>query len=395
MNQLAEPNPTPRNRIGFVCLTLGEPSETWLWRQAIGLRRYELCVLTWKYRNRGSFPLGDVEWHEMAFDPTPYEGPRRWIHRIQSTGTRNFFGTVGRERRWLIDIATQRRLAGFLCHFGWSALRMAPVGIATGIPIVAHFHGVDLTASLKNHWYRWSLRQSIRDFAAFVTVNDRQRDTLVDLGAKKEAIHVIPCGVPVEQFSPINAPVSETPRLLAVGRFVEKKAPLTTLRAFDRCITKGARANLVMVGDGPLLSKAKAFVSARGLQGHVSFTGAIGNEQVLELMHKSDVFLQHSVTAANGDMEGWPVSIAEAVACGMPVIATRHAGIPLQIAHGKTGYLVKEHGEVEMSKYMMDLLANPQTRREMSAAARWLALERFDHRVQMEKLEAVIADSIG
>jgi len=395
MNINTQPDSSSRHRIGVICLTLGQPSETWLWRQIVGLRRHKPTVITWNYKNPTSFPLQGIEWHRVAFPPTPYDDSGRWLHRFRTVPSGNFYGTTGAERRWLIELTGERRLRAFLCHFGWSALRMVPVALATGVPIIAHFHGVDITARLRNRWYRWSLKNSIKHFHALVAVNDFQRDILVGLGAKKDAIHVIPCGVPVREFFPHHSKAKSPVRFLTVGRFVEKKAPLTTLRAFDRCIAAGGRAHLLMIGDGPLLPQAKDFVSAHGLQRHVSFLGALGSTDVLDFMRTSDAFLQHSVTAPNGDMEGWPVSIGEAAACGLAVIATRHAGIPSQIVHGETGYLVEEYDELRMSNFMMALIRDRELRLNMGAAARRFALENFDHEVQIDTLEQVVANSIS
>ena len=125
-----------------------------------------------------------------------------------------------------------------------------------------------------------------------------------------------------------------------------------------------------MLGDGPLLAQVLAEVTRLGLDDAVTVPGMVTSAQVQEAMSKARVFLQHSVTAQNGDVEGLPVAILEAMAAGLPVVSTVHSGIPEAVLDGQTGHLVAE-GDVEgMAAGVLDLLADPVKAAAFGAAGR-------------------------
>ena len=118
----------------------------------------------------------------------------------------------------------------------------------------------------------------------------------------------------------------------------------------------------------------------------VMFTGVLAHDQGRTLMQHSLAFVQHSITAPNGDTEGTPVGIMEASASGLPVVSTRHGGIPDAVIHEKTGYLVEEGDEHAMGQYMIKLCENPELAREMGLKGRKHMQEHYEHSDQISKL---------
>ena len=132
-----------------------------------------------------------------------------------------------------------------------------------------------------------------------------------------------------------------------------------------------------MVGDGPLLEDARQLVNDLQLQDRVQFLGVKSQEEVAALMCQVRVFVQHSLVAPDGDSEGNPVSVMEAQLSGLPVIATRHAGIPEVVLDGETGVLVAE-GDVEaMAEAMLTLLKKPMLAQQFGQAGQKRAREHF------------------
>jgi len=165
-----------------------------------------------------------------------------------------------------------------------------------------------------------------------------------------------------------------------VGRFVDKKASYLTLMAFAQVQKQFPEAALLMVGDGILLATCKQLVKSLQLN-HVQFTGVLTPEIIREQMAASFCLVQHSVQAANGDKEGTPVAVLEAGAAGLPVVATRHAGIPDVVIEGETGLLVDE-GDVEaMAAAMIQLYADRALAAKMGVQAR----SRIQQHFTMEK----------
>jgi glycosyltransferase involved in cell wall biosynthesis len=180
-----------------------------------------------------------------------------------------------------------------------------------------------------------------------------------------------------------------------VGRFVEKKRPDITLRAFAKAARDHPQVNLDMVRDGPLLDPCRTLAGGLGVADRVAFHGALPHDKVAAHMARAEVFLQHSMTAPSGDAEGVPTSIQEAIACGMVVISTRHAGIPEIVMEGQTGFLVDE-GDEEAFAAMIGKVAGSETdRAALGQRARAYAVAELDKAMLTARLERVLADAVA
>jgi glycosyltransferase involved in cell wall biosynthesis len=326
----------------------------------------------------------------VPFNPLPHHGGGRWLLRLRNLPQRNFYGALGAECEALEGVVDAVKPEVILCHFGTVALRVLPPAMRCGVPLVVHFHGIDITGALSDRWYSWSLRRWLGHFAAMVIVAEYQREILLSLGASNERIHLIPCGVPIEDLA-VQTGLGNLPcRFVSVGRLVDKKSPLPTLRAFAHCLAQVPGCQLRIVGDGPLLEAARRTAEELGVAGQVTFLGCQAREVVAEELVGASVFVQHSVTSASGDMEGWPVAIAEAMAAGLPVVATRHAGIPDQVTEGDSGFLVAEHDWQTMGERMVRLARDPDLRLPMGIRSRATAVRRFDQSQMVARLEEVL-----
>lgn len=191
---------------------------------------------------------------------------------------------------------------------------------------------------------------------------------------------------------PLAEDVGKAPcRFIMVGRLVEKKRPDLSIQAFARCASLCPDVELAVIGDGPMLAKCEDLARTLGLSDRIQWMGVQSNEFVRDALAKSSVFLQHSVTAVNGNKEGWPVSIAEAAGAGLPIVSTRHAGILDQIEEGVGGYLVDEGDWESMAAHMITLAKNPDERVRMGAAAR-AAILKYDVANQIAELEDVLLE---
>jgi glycosyltransferase involved in cell wall biosynthesis len=215
------------------------------------------------------------------------------------------------------------------------------------------------------------------------------RRKLVSLGAPPAKVHLNPYGIDCTAFDRSN-PAGAPPVLLAVGRFIEKKAPHITIEAFSKAHRALPGARLRMVGDGPLLDECRALAKALGVADAVAFLGAQPHAVVQEEMRRARGFVQHSVEAANGDCEGTPVAILEASASGLPVVSTRHAGIPDVVLEGETGILVDERDTDAMAAGMIALLREAELARRLGEAARRRTQSRFSKQQSDGRLWAVI-----
>jgi colanic acid/amylovoran biosynthesis glycosyltransferase len=165
---------------------------------------------------------------------------------------------------------------------------------------------------------------------------------------------------------------AEPPRLISVGRLIEKKAHLFTLRALAQLRERRPDIDFRfdIVGEGPDEAALKAEAARLKLMDRVTFHGALPHDRTLALLNAASVFVLPSVTAANGDMEGIPVSIMEAMAQGLLVISTFHSGIPELVEPGKEGILVPERDEAALSQKIEWALTHAECWPEFAKSAR-------------------------
>ncbi|MBW2937719.1 glycosyltransferase [Aureisphaera sp. CAU 1614] len=254
------------------------------------------------------------------------------------------------------DSLKKHQISVVLVEYGIHAHAILPIIKMAKLPMVVHFHGFD--ASVPEAIERCNHYKEVFEYASSViVVSTVMKQMLIELGCPAEKIIYTPCG-PRPEFGAVR-PLFSTKQFIAIGRFVDKKAPYYTLLAFKRVVDKYPNAKLKMAGDGPLINTCENLVRHLKLESNVQFLGVISSEDFKTHLSQSIAFVQHSVRASNGDMEGTPVSVMEAGLAGLPVISTNHAGIPDVILHNETGLLSEEHDVERMGEYMLQLLDNP------------------------------------
>jgi glycosyltransferase involved in cell wall biosynthesis len=214
-------------------------------------------------------------------------------------------------------------------------------------------------------------------------------NALVALGANPSKVHYNPYGINCKLFHRVNVLASDI-RFLAVARFAEKKAPLNTIKAFSEVVRIYPTARLIMAGIGPLFEKAKELVTELRIADNVDFKGVLNPQQIVDEMKNTRAFVQHSVTASDGDSEGTPNSILEASATGLPIISTRHAGIKEAVIHEKTGYLVEEHDVQTMATYMIKLAGSKELAAQLGSNGAQHIREHYELQQRIDKLAMIV-----
>ncbi|MEI7769492.1 MAG: glycosyltransferase, partial [Chloroflexales bacterium] len=276
-----------------------------------------------------------------------------------------------------------------LAEYGPTGVEVARACAWAGLPLVVHFHGVDAYAQGLLGTYGPRYPALFARAAAVIAVSRAMEAHLLGLGAPRDRVHYLPCGADMGLFQPSD-PAAAPPHFLAVGRFIDKKAPQLTLLAFQQVHAALPEARLTMVGDGVLRESCRRMATAMGLAEAVCFPGPQPHAEVAALMARSRAFVQHSLVAESGDSEGTPVAVIEAGAAGLPVVSTRHAGIVDVVVEGRTGLLVDEGDMRGMARAMLALAREPALAGRMGAAAAEHARAHFDQRVQLDRLWAIL-----
>lgn len=331
---------------------------TFIYRQLKGLDgKFKLLVLANKLNNIDVFP-----WKYIYSKPkTSYIDKAKYkLYRIFKS---KYVVLSKKQYNYYRNVLTNENVKLVHAHFGPSGLEILPLVKELGIPLLVTFHGYDASTLLQNKNYVKQLKE-LFDYAYIIAVSKNIRDKLIQYGADPSRLIVHYIGVPLQDFKfyrrkALNekARNNELIYFLQVSNFVEKKGHKYTIRAFKEFIDFYPNSKLILSGDGPLRSSIEDLCNKLNLNHYVEFVGKVTKPKVINLMKKADVFLHHSVTAENGDQEGIPTAIMEAMGTGLTVVSTYHSGIPELIKDGNNGFLVFEKdikGYVEKLKRILN-----------------------------------------
>jgi colanic acid/amylovoran biosynthesis glycosyltransferase len=274
-------------------------------------------------------------------------------------------------------------------HLGLSALTLREIGAFRG-RLVVSFRGWDLTAHEDEGGYRALFR--IGDL--FLPVCGAFRDRLIGMGCDPGKIQVHRSGIDLSKFDyavRTRGPDQPT-RLLTVARLVEKKGIEFGVRAVARLRESGRAVVYTIVGDGPLRPELQGLVEELGLSDVVRFEGPKDHAGVMEALAGAHMLLAPSVTAADGDQEGIPNALKEAMATGLPVVSTMHSGIPELVEDRVSGFLVPEADPAALADRVAFLADRPKEWAAMGRAGRARIEAEYDIRTLNHRLMVLYDD---
>jgi colanic acid/amylovoran biosynthesis glycosyltransferase len=272
---------------------------------------------------------------------------------------------------WTDRLISQRPFDIIHCHFGIVgrvAAYLREIGAVEG-KLVTVFHGVDMSTCLDRDPDLY--RHLFEHGDLFQPVSEHWRRKLIAHGCDPRRIVVHRMGIDVARFPlTVRRPGAERMRILTIGRLVEKKGIEFGLRAVAQLVGQGLPLRYEIVGDGPLRTSLEELACDLGIAGNVVFRGSLVQKEVRRAMQASDILLAPSVTDAEGDQEGIPVTIMEAMATGMPVVSSLHSGIPELVEDRVSGLLAAERDVEGLANAIASLCVSPERCQEMGVAAR-------------------------
>lgn len=289
-------------------------------------------------------------------------------------------------------------------HFGPDATYALSLTKNLDIPLISTYHGYDvltdrtqlaqLGGARIKHYFRHEAELKARG-AKFIAVSEYVKRALLRHGYPEERIIQHYMGVDTDRFTPLaGTPDSSLdPFLLSVARHVEFKGIPTLLKAFAEFARNNKDVQLIQIGSGPLLERHKLLATELGIAERVDFKGAVPHETVRSLMQQTLAFCGPSQTASNGGGEALGIVFCEASASGVPVLTTRHGGIPEVVLDGETGFLVNEGDAPALADAMSLVVRNRSLGNQLGQAGRARMVEKFDVKSQSALLEDIY-DSI-
>ena len=215
------------------------------------------------------------------------------------------------------------------------------------------------------------------------------RDAVIRLGCPEQKIRIHRTGIPVAEtpFVRREWPTDGRWRLLQAGRLIEKKGFATSLRAFAEFAARYPEATLTIAGEGPLQQQLQTQARDLGITEKVFFRGFISQKELRELFYSSHIFLHPSETGTDGNQEGVPNSMLEAMATGLPVFATIHGGIPEAIENDRSGILIAERDHQALAKKLLELVQSGDRLSELAQRGTESVAEKFNDKKQVRLLE--------
>ena len=248
------------------------------------------------------------------------------------------------------------------------------------IPVIITLHGSDIFVSKLNPIFKAIAKWTLKHTAMVTSVTPAFLPELAALGVPEERRCLIPNGVDPEVFPPPTSKqltelqnklsIPEEQRVVfALGRIVLKKGFDILIQALPSVREKCPQITIIIGGDGSDLSRLKTLAKEKGVSDIIRFPGNINRLEVPIYFYLCDLFVLPAVVDPKGNMDGCPIVILEAMACGKPVVASAISGIPIVVQNDKTGFLVAEKNPDALTAAIVSLLKNPEKREQFGRAA--------------------------
>jgi glycosyltransferase involved in cell wall biosynthesis len=361
-----------------------------IYRQITALKRCAPVVIAQKRENAGRYPFDAV--HIVRKPPTHFLR-RFWFRQLRNQP----WQISDAELRELLSVLSETRAQLLHIYFGQIAVHLLPLIRAWKNPSIVSFHGADVMVDMNKPAYRGATLQML-DAAMLVLVRSESlRRALIDLGCDPAKIELQRTGIPLEEFPFRERSVPERGewRFVQAGRLIEKKGLPVTLRAFAIFVQQYPNATLTIAGEGPSLDELQSLARELNIAEHVSFTGFVSQEQLRDIYYRSHIFLHPSQTGQDGNQEGIPNSMLEAMATGLPVLATSHGGIPEAIENGVSGVLVPERDHEALAQALLDAVKDPGFLSRVACAGADAVRDNFDLEKQARRLEEIYLRTMG
>ncbi|MEX2460148.1 MAG: glycosyltransferase [Paenibacillaceae bacterium] len=284
-------------------------------------------------------------------------------------------------------ILKQANVVGIHIHHGSLAPKFQFLKEKYGIPLFIGFRGKDATAYPKKKENLKLLKKLFKTGDLFFPVCKHLEQEIIQLGCPKEKIRVLYGGVDVDRFEcrPRKRDHRDKIHFLAIGRFVEKKGFADLIRAFAVVKKRHLRVKLILIGKGPCIAEYRKLIRNLQLAGSVQIILWVDYRKIQNNYYSSHIFCAPSRTDREGNQEGIPNTLKEAMATGMPVIATTHAGIPELVETKVSGLLVPERSVYKLAKAMNWLAEHPEKWEELGQNARKKVETDFNLGLQLKK----------
>jgi colanic acid/amylovoran biosynthesis glycosyltransferase len=393
-------NEAEKPMLASVCGTYLKPEMQSLYRQIANLKGFRNIVFAEQVANLESFPFDPV----VPMTKLARRKPRgnfllrfwykyvvkQWPPPRKITTDRPFFpyNLHTLLKRRAVDVAH--------VYYGHKAVKYFTMLREWGGPWVVSFHGVDVVKFIHDEGYLGQLQEVFAEAKLVLARSESLLAELEALGCPVQKLRLNRTPIPLDAF-PFQdrpAPKDGAWRMVQASRLIAKKGLFTTLKALPRVIEVHPRVKFVLCGQGPQEEVFRNEVERAGLGDHVELAGWVDQKGLLNQYQAGHVFLHPSELTETSDQEGVPNSMLEAMASGLPLVATVHGGIPEAVTDGHDGLLVPEKSPGALAAALIDILSDNEKRLTMAKNAAASVREKFGFEAQIANLEACYRDAL-
>lgn len=281
----------------------------------------------------------------------------------------------------------------FLVHFGYAgalANKLRELGVLKGKQATV-FHGADISRRHILEEHKLDYVNLFRQSELMLPISHLWENKLIEMGCPPEKIHVTRMGIEPEKFNFQPRQTFHKPlRIVSVARLTEKKGLDVAVKASAILKQRGGQFQYTIIGNGDQDEMMRDFIAREGMEDCVSMPGFKPQEEIRRALSEADIFLLPSKTAADGDMEGIPVALMEAMAVGLPVVSTFHSGIPELIENNVSGWLVEEDDPDALAETLLKLSQGEVDVAPVVAAARHKVETEFNQHIAYGELAQIL-----
>jgi glycosyltransferase involved in cell wall biosynthesis len=370
--------------VALFCATFLKPEMLHIHRQVTGLKNFRPVVIAQK--REGNWWVNRLEviprssWRFLARMREKMAG---YPWQISQDEAGKMLRVLERENCRLLHV-----------FFGNAAVHLLPLLKRSPVPVVVSFHGSDVAGTMSSSAFAGALAEMFGLAAVVPCRSERLMQRVAELGCPREKLRLMRTVLPDIPFVQRQSPSDASWRVVQAARLVAKKGIATALRAFKVFAAKYPRSSFAIAGEGPMVGELRGLALELGIGEKVEFTGFLDQEALQELFFASHIFLHPSETVG-GDAEGVPNAMLEAMAGGLPVVATRHGGIPEVITDGENGLLCEEKNPPQVAHALLHLAGDSDFYRTLSKKASLSVREQFSGERQIAAIETLYHEAIS
>jgi len=375
--------------VACYCATFLKPEMLHIYRQLTSLRRVEPFVIARKREEADRYPFDRIA---IVGKPITHFARRFWFKQVREAP----WQISESEARKLMDVLSKINAELLHVYFGHIGVHLLPLIQKWRGPSIVSFHGADVMVDLDKPAYRAATQKMLEAVRLVLVRSQSLGRALINLGCPAGKVRLQRTGIPVEEipFQPRDWPANGAWKFVQACRLIEKKGLRVSLRAFAKFSASHPASTFTVAGEGPLRHELGQLAAELGVADRVFFPGFISQTQLRELFYQSHIFLHPSEMGGDGNQEGVPNSMLEAMASGLPVFATEHGGIPEAIENGRSGILLPERDDVGLAHALLERTANLEGLAAMARNGAEAVRKYFEQTGQTRQLEDYYFEAI-